>query len=162
MDTKFKYYSPEIWGGVECTINRIQDTWLDQLENANHYNRLGDLEKIADLGIRALRYPVLWDKHQPFKDCAIDWTWISKQLNEIRSFGIKPIAGLLHHGSGPGFTNLADKNFAEELASYAVKVATQFPWLEYYTPVNEPLTTARFSGLYGLWYPHQPSCVITG
>jgi dTDP-4-dehydrorhamnose reductase len=23
-----------------------------------------------------------------------------------------------------------------------------------YTPVNEPLTTARFSGLYGHWYPH--------
>src|SRR5919199_5877649 len=23
-----------------------------------------------------------------------------------------------------------------------------------YSPVNEPLTTARFSGLYGLWYPH--------
>jgi len=21
-------------------------------------------------------------------------------------------------------------------------------------PVNEPLTTARFSGLYGVWYPH--------
>jgi dTDP-4-dehydrorhamnose reductase len=26
--------------------------------------------------------------------------------------------------------------------------------VEYYTPVNEPLTTARFSGLYGVWYPH--------
>ena len=23
-----------------------------------------------------------------------------------------------------------------------------------YTPINEPLTTARFCGLYGLWYPH--------
>jgi dTDP-4-dehydrorhamnose reductase len=23
-----------------------------------------------------------------------------------------------------------------------------------WTPVNEPLTTARFSGLYGHWYPH--------
>ncbi|MDQ6809571.1 MAG: sugar nucleotide-binding protein, partial [Verrucomicrobiota bacterium] len=35
-----------------------------------------------------------------------------------------------------------------------------------YTPLNEPLTTARFSGLYGLWYPHArdertfASCVI--
>ena len=34
------------------------------------------------------------------------------------------------------------------------QVATKFPWIEYYTPVNEPLTTARFSGLYGFWYPH--------
>lgn len=31
---------------------------------------------------------------------------------------------------------------------------SRYPWVEYYTPVNEPLTTARFSGLYGLWYPH--------
>ncbi|HEV7912494.1 MAG TPA: sugar nucleotide-binding protein, partial [Albitalea sp.] len=28
-------------------------------------------------------------------------------------------------------------------------------WVHGYTPVNEPLTTARFSGLYGLWYPHR-------
>jgi beta-glucosidase/6-phospho-beta-glucosidase/beta-galactosidase len=33
-------------------------------------------------------------------------------------------------------------------------VAERYPWVKYYTPVNEPLTTARFSGLYGLWYPH--------
>jgi dTDP-4-dehydrorhamnose reductase len=33
-------------------------------------------------------------------------------------------------------------------------VAARYPWLRDYTPVNEPLTTARFSGLYGVWYPH--------
>ena len=33
-------------------------------------------------------------------------------------------------------------------------VARRYPWVEDYTPVNEPLTTARFSGLYGHWYPH--------
>ncbi|WP_222841346.1 hypothetical protein [Hymenobacter sp. BT188] len=27
-------------------------------------------------------------------------------------------------------------------------------WIKHYTPVNEPLTTARFRGLYGIWYPH--------
>ena len=65
------------------------------------------------------------------------------------------IAGLLHHGSGPAYTNLADENFPYYLAAYAKQVAEEFPWIEYYTPVNEPLTTARFSGLYGIWYPHQ-------
>jgi dTDP-4-dehydrorhamnose reductase len=30
----------------------------------------------------------------------------------------------------------------------------RYPWIEDWTPVNEPLTTARFSGLYGHWYPH--------
>ena len=33
-------------------------------------------------------------------------------------------------------------------------MAARYPWIEAYTPVNEPLTTARFSGLYGHWYPH--------
>ncbi|MGI4853289.1 MAG: hypothetical protein ACRYF4_04470 [Janthinobacterium lividum] len=37
-------------------------------------------------------------------------------------------------------------------------MAERYPELEAYTPVNEPNTTARFSGLYGLWYPHHHSC----
>ena len=61
---------------------------------------------------------------------------------------------MLHHGSGPRFTNLLSDDFAVRFASYAEKVASRFPWIDYYTPINEPLTTARFSGLYGLWYPH--------
>ncbi|HVF39509.1 MAG TPA: NAD(P)-dependent oxidoreductase, partial [Gemmatimonadaceae bacterium] len=33
----------------------------------------------------------------------------------------------------------------------------RYPHIRYVTPVNEPLTTARFSGLYGHWYPHHKS-----
>jgi dTDP-4-dehydrorhamnose reductase len=43
------------------------------------------------------------------------------------------------------------------LARYAEQVAERYPWLSDYTPINEPLTTARFSGLYGVWYPHHRS-----
>jgi dTDP-4-dehydrorhamnose reductase len=85
----------------------------------------------------------------------IDWAWADRQLHDLRDEKIIPIVGLLHHGSGPAFTDLAQPGFAEDLAAYAGLVATRYPWIEYYTPVNEPLTTARFSGLYGLWYPHQ-------
>ncbi|MDB5221841.1 MAG: sugar nucleotide-binding protein [Chitinophagaceae bacterium] len=144
----------ELWGGIECTINRINDTYLDQLEYANHYTRETDPSLIAGLGIKTLRYPILWERHQPNPYTEIDWSWTEKQLAILINKGIKPIAGLVHHGSGPAFTNLLDENFAEGLANYAEKVATKFPWIEYYTPVNEPLTTARFSGLYGFWYPH--------
>jgi dTDP-4-dehydrorhamnose reductase len=48
-----------------------------------------------------------------------------------------------------------DRTFPEKFAEYAEKVAEQFPTIEYYIPINEPLTTARFSGLYGHWYPHR-------
>lgn len=145
---------PEIWGGLECTINRIGDVFRDQLSYTGHYEREGDIDRFAQLGIRALRYPVLWERHQPKKGKPIDWTATAQRLELIRRHGITPIAGLLHHGSGPAFTCLADDAFAGLLAGYARETAARFPWLQYYTPVNEPLTTARFSGLYGHWYPH--------
>ncbi len=152
--TEYQLCKPEIWGGIECTINRVQDVFRDQLSYSGHYKRSGDIEQIAALGINKLRYPVLWEFHQPVQNKKIDWTWIESQLNAIQNKKIVPIAGLVHHGSGPAFTSLIDPHFPNKLASYAGEVAKKFPWLEYYTPVNEPLTTARFSGLYGLWYPH--------
>ena len=155
MDKQIQYCNPEVWGGIECTINRVKNNFFDQLEYSGHYYREDDIEHIARLEIKKLRYPVLWEKHQPQKNGSIDWTWTTKQLNKIREKNIDVIAGLVHHGSGPAYTNLADENFPYYLAEYAKKVAEQFPWIEYYTPVNEPLTTARFSGLYGVWYPHQ-------
>jgi len=68
-----------------------------------------------------------------------------------------PIAGLIHHGSGPHYTSLLDPNFPDLLARHAERVARRYPWIDAFTPVNEPLTTARFSALYGHWYPHQAS-----
>lgn len=146
--------NPEIWGGIECTINRIGNTFRDQLHDCGHYTRTGDIDHIAALGIGALRYPVLWERHQPVKDQVIDWSWTTQQLQRICTYNITPIVGLVHHGSGPAYTNLLSDCFANGLACYAQQVARRFPWLEYFTPVNEPLTTARFSGLYGYWYPH--------
>ncbi len=155
MDTNYPLHSLELWGGLECTINRVGDDFRDQLKDAGHYQRNDDIDQIATLGITSLRYPVLWEAHQQDSDTeAINWDRSTNQLEKIRSHGITPIVGLVHHGSGPRFTSLMSDDFPEKLASYAFKVATQFPWIEYYTPVNEPLTTARFSGLYGCWFPH--------
>lgn len=145
---------PEIWGGIECTINRVKDSFTDQLIHSNHYERTNDIEHFASLGIKALRYPVLWEFHQSNAITKNPWDWTTQQLHIIKNNNVKPIIGLLHHGSGPRFTNLYDRHFAEQLAEYAYKVASAFPWIENYTPVNEPLTTARFSGLYGFWFPH--------
>lgn len=145
---------PEVWGGLECTINRVENRFRDQLTDTGHYLREDDIEKIAELGITRLRYPILWEFHQPEKKSIIDWSWTANKLDLIRQNGIEPIAGLLHHGSGPAFTDLSDPFFPYLFAEYAGKVAKQFPWINFYTPVNEPLTTARFSGLYGFWYPH--------
>ena len=155
MDKPF--YNPEIWGGIESTINRVKKDFFYQLDYSGHYNREGDIAAVAGLGIKKIRYPILWEKHQPKKNSAIDWTWAEMQLNELKAHKVDVIAGLVHHGSGPAFTSLLDPDFPHLLAQYAKQVVEQFPWINNYTPVNEPLTTARFSGLYGLWYPHQHS-----
>jgi len=144
----------ELWGGIECTINKVQDLYMDQLTYSGHYNRSEDIEVFANLGIKKMRYPVLWEKHKPESNTPIDWSQTEARLLELKERGVEPIAGLVHHGSGPGYVHMAEESFATGLAAYAGQVADKFPWLTYYTPVNEPLTTARFCGLYGLWYPH--------
>ncbi|MGV3741671.1 MAG: family 1 glycosylhydrolase, partial [Burkholderiaceae bacterium] len=144
----------ELWGGLEGTVNRVQDQYFSQMERNGHSARREDLERFASLGIRAIRYPVLWERTAPDGLESADWTWPDERLPGLQALGITPIVGLVHHGSGPRHTSLVDPNFAEQLAEFAGAVAQRYPWVEYYTPVNEPLTTARFSGLYGVWYPH--------
>ncbi|MET0465752.1 MAG: family 1 glycosylhydrolase, partial [Chitinophagaceae bacterium] len=154
MNKKSHCTKPEIWGGMECTINRVGDVYRDQLEETGHYERQDDLNKLCTLGFTKFRYPILWERHFPKEEKMQEWAWTTNQLNILRQRNITPIAGLIHHGSGPLHTDLLDMDFPVKLAAYAKQVAETFPWINYYTPVNEPLTTARFSGLYGFWYPH--------
>ena len=144
----------ELWGGPECTVNRVGNTYFDQLKRTGHADRLSDLDLFADLGLRTLRYPVLWERTAPEGVTEADWNWADERLGRLRDLEVDPIVGLMHHGSGPRSTSLLDPQFPEKLAEYACAVARRFPWITRYTPVNEPLTTARFSGLYGHWYPH--------
>jgi dTDP-4-dehydrorhamnose reductase len=143
----------ELWGGIECTLNRVGDQRFDQLARSGHYARRDDLEQIADLGIRTLRYPLLWERAATTSG-DYDWSFAHQRLAQLLALRVTPIAGLVHHGCGPDSTHLLADDFASGLAAYAGQLAERFPWLELYTPVNEPLTTARFSGLYGIWHPH--------
>jgi dTDP-4-dehydrorhamnose reductase len=148
----------EVWGGLECSYTRVKDRYGDQLEYCGHYRRgIEDIKKIAELGLKALRYPIIWERYGSSRGDDASWKWLKRQLNTLRNLDITPIAGLLHHGSGPIHASLMDSCFPAEIEKYAKEVAARFPWLEYYTPINEPLTTARFCGLYGFWYPHHTS-----
>jgi dTDP-4-dehydrorhamnose reductase len=143
-----------LWGGLECTVNRVGNNYFSQMDRNGHAARIDDLERFASLGISAIRYPLLWELIAPNGTSSIDWSWSDGRLLQLKERGVTPIAGLVHHGSGPAHTSLIDAHFPEYLAQFAHEAARRYPWVEYYTPVNEPLTTARFSGLYGIWYPH--------
>ena len=141
----------EMWGGVEFTVNRVGDSWFDQMDRSGFRERCeADLERMAEVGMVALRVGVLWEQVT-----ATGWEFPDRMLHAMRRLGIRPIATLLHHGSGPRGTDLMDPAFAEKLAEFAGDVARRYPWVEDWTPVNEPQTTGRFACLYGHWYPHR-------
>ena len=144
----------ELWGGAECTIVRLRDEWRDQSIETGHRFRRDDIDRIAELGVKRVRFPIVWESVAPDRPAEFDFEWTDDRLAMLRERGIKVIGGLLHHGSGPHYTELLDPDFPQKLAHYAERVAERYPWIDMWTPVNEPLTTARFSALYGHWYPH--------
>jgi len=145
----------EVWAGIECSYNRVGDAYFDQLERTGLYEHPDQVDQLADLGITAVRLPVLWERYSVLGERA--WEFTDAALDRLRQRGIAPIVGLVHHGSGPRHASLTDESFPDELAAFAQIVAERYPWIDRYTPINEPLTTARFATLYGLWYPHQTS-----
>ncbi|WP_128544744.1 family 1 glycosylhydrolase [Larkinella soli] len=146
---------PALWGGIECTVNRVGNTYQDQLMRNGHHHRPDDLTKVAGLGLKTLRYPILWERTAPDHPDRPDWRWADERLGILRELGVQPIAGLVHHGCGPRYATFENPEFERQLPRYARSVAERYPWIDAYTPMNEPLTTARFSGLYGHWYPHE-------
>jgi dTDP-4-dehydrorhamnose reductase len=139
--------SLQLWAGPECTVNRVGDAYFDQLDRTQHAHREGDLERIASLGIRRIRYPLLWERIAPDGPESARFEWSDDRLGRLRSLGIDPIVGLLHLGSGPRHTSLLDPGFPQALAAYARTIALRYPWVVHYTPINEPTTTARFKAL---------------
>ncbi|MBG9387624.1 family 1 glycosylhydrolase [Caenimonas aquaedulcis] len=146
----------ELWAGPECTVNRVGDTFHSQLAFSGFGRRLQDFDRLASVGITRMRFPLVWELTETGPG-RYDWQWADAGLARLAELKVAPIAGLLHHGSGPRWTDLLDASFPEKFAAYALAVARRYPQVDDWTPINEPLTTARFSALYGHWYPHQRS-----
>ena len=145
----------ELWASPEPTFARIDATTVrDQSAETGLDVRTGDAERIAALGVTASRVPVLWERVSPADPHERDYREPERRLDALRAAGIEPIVTLLHHGSGPPFTDLLDPAFPLWFAEYAEATARAFPWVRRWTPINEPLTTARFATLYGVWYPN--------
>ncbi len=143
-----------MWGGLECTLNRVGDRYVDQCEKSGHNKRLSDLQLFKNLGIKKLRYPCLWELVAPKDLDHCDWSFLDERLGELKRLNQDFIAGFLHHGSGPLYTSLIDPDFPEKFSTYARLFIQRYPWVNDFTPINEINTTARFSVLYGHWYPH--------
>jgi dTDP-4-dehydrorhamnose reductase len=143
---------PEVWAGFECARVRVGDRIVDELELTGHDRRPRDLDRLAQAGIRAVRYPVLWER-QRSAGGEIDLRWSDARLGRLRALGIAPIVTLLHHGTGM-WGEILDDAFPAAFGAYAGTLARRYPWVRDWLPINEILTNARFCGLYGHWQPH--------
>jgi hypothetical protein len=138
--------------GIECSAPRIVGGLrMDELRKTGHTDRYAeDLTLVADFGIRYLRYGIpfhLVDADPSHRD----WAWTDAALSALRRAGIEPIVDLLHFGVPDDLEGMGDPRLPARFAAYADAFARRYRWVRYYTPVNEPLVAAVFSGALGMW-----------
>ncbi len=139
--------------GIECSYPTIESgRWrLDQLEATDHYRYWRrDLELVRELGLKYLRYgPPL---HRIYLGPGrYDWSFLDAVAEAMRELEIVPIMDLCHFGVPDWLENFQNPELPERLAEYAAAFARRYPWVKFYTPVNEMFVAARMSTLEGLW-----------
>ena len=139
--------------GVECSNPTIDNgrTRRDQLEECGHYkNWRTDLRLVKDLGLKVLRYGLPYHKTHLGKD-KYDFSFADEVLREMQELEITPILDLLHFGVPDWIGDFQNPELPVLFAEYAEVVAKRYPWIRYYTPVNEIYVTAKLSAKDGAW-----------
>jgi beta-glucosidase/6-phospho-beta-glucosidase/beta-galactosidase len=124
---------------------------VDEMEKTSHYKHwFTDFELVKDLGISFLRYgPPYYKTH--LAPGRYDWEFTDETFQRLDELRITPIVDLCHFGVPDWLGNFQNPDFPIHFAEYAKAFAQRFPWLQFYTPVNEIFITATFSAQYGWW-----------
>jgi beta-glucosidase/6-phospho-beta-glucosidase/beta-galactosidase len=161
-----KYYQPQVRPnpttqrfifatGIECSYPTIQTPQgikrRDQMEECRHYEFwLEDLRLTRELDIHYLRYgPPYYRIH--LAPGRYDWSWTDLVCPEMRRLRIVPIIDLCHFGVPDWLGGFQNPDFPGYFAEYARAFAERYPWVRFYTPVNEMYIAAEFSAFYGWW-----------
>lgn len=124
---------------------------VDEMERTGHYERFReDFALLAELGIEFLRYgPPYYKAHTG--PGQYDWSFTDEAFNELRAGGITPIVDLCHFGVPDWIESFQNPDWPAHFADYARSFAKRFPYIQFYTPVNEIFIAATFSAQYGWW-----------
>ncbi|MFC4454815.1 family 1 glycosylhydrolase [Deinococcus sonorensis] len=139
--------------GIECSYPTIQNGRVrrDQLAECGHYEHWQqDLHLVKDLGLKYLRYGLPYHRMH-LGPGRYDWDFADQVMAEMRRLDLVPILDLLHFGVPDWLGNFQNPELPLHFEAYAGQVAARYPWVRYYTPVNEIYVTARTSGQDGLW-----------
>src|SRR4051812_38409231 len=138
--------------GLECS-NPIVDGGIrvDQLEATGHYiHWKKDLQLVRELGLKYFRYgpPI----HRIFKGPGqYQWDILDPVMTEMHRLGIRPVIDLVHFGLPDWLRDFQNPDWPKYVAEYAGAFCERYPWVRYYTPINEIFVTAQFSGAFGWW-----------
>ena len=139
--------------GIECSNPTIGHGRIrrDQLAETGHYDHWReDLHLVRDLGLKVLRYglPIykVW-----LGEGRYDWSFADEVMGEMQGLGITPILDLLHFGVPDWVGDFQNPELPVLFRDYCSAVAERYPWVRYYTPVNEAYVTARNSAKFGFW-----------
>ena len=138
--------------GIECSAPVIAGGLRrDELRLTGHWDRVEeDLDLVLALGITHLRYGIPF--HVVAADAAeLDWAWTDRAMAAIRERPIEPIVDLVHFGVPDDLTGFGDPRLPDRFVTYATAFTDRYPWVRWYTPVNEPLITALLSAKRGWW-----------
>ena len=139
--------------GIECSYPTIeQGRWRqDQMEATGHYRHWRkDFELAREIGVTHLRYgPPLHLIYLGPNRC--DWSFTDLVMPALRDLGIEAIVDLCHFGVPDWLENFQNPKIPEALRDYARAFAERYPWVRFYTPVNEMFVCAKLSALDGVW-----------
>ncbi|GAC1375372.1 MAG: family 1 glycosylhydrolase [Hymenobacter sp.] len=139
--------------GIECSNPTIDHgrTRRDLLAECGHYDRWReDLGLVKSLGLKVLRYGLPY--HRTHRGPGrYDWEFADLVMAEMQRLGITPILDLLHFGVPDWLGNFQNPELPVHFAEYAGAMARRYPWVRYFTPINEIYVTARMSARDGVW-----------
>ncbi|HVU05931.1 MAG TPA: family 1 glycosylhydrolase [Polyangiaceae bacterium] len=142
--------------GVECSTPTIAgpngtSRRIDQLDKTRHYeNWRLDLALVVDLGARALRYGLPWYRVH-LGPGRFDWEFPDQVMRAIRDLQIHPIVDLCHFGVPDWVGDFQNPDLPRHFAEYAGAVSSRYPWVRWFTPINEMYICAQFSAYEGWW-----------
>jgi beta-glucosidase/6-phospho-beta-glucosidase/beta-galactosidase len=123
----------------------------DELAKTKHYERWrDDFRLLQELGIQYLRYGApYFSTHKG--SGKYDWEFADDTFSALKEQRVTPIVDLCHFGVPDWVGDFQNSDWPRLFAEYAEAFAQRFPWVRFYTPVNEIFIAATFSAQFGWW-----------
>ena len=144
--------------GIECSYPTVQGgRRRDELEETGHYQRWrDDFELCLEIGARYVRYGIPYYRTH-LGPGRYDWDFADEVLPAMWDRGLIPIVDLCHFGVPDWVGGFRNTDWPGYFAEYCAAFAERYPWIKFYTPVNEMLVCARYSCKLGAWNDQQRS-----